>query len=142
MAQKTLKGVNKLKKKLKSLQKNVNATIAKEINFGLNKIHRTAIDGMESTPRRADGHSSAGNYPAEQSRDLKKALDVEPATKAKLEGSFGTSLAHGIWIEYGTDSTELKNKRPWLRPSYEKNIKQIKADIQEEIDRTLKKARN
>lgn len=68
--------------------------------------------------------SAPGEPPAQQLGDLRKSIKSGVEGEGKtIVGFVGTELEKGPMLEYGTRNMAA---RPWLRPSFEKTVEEIK----------------
>ena len=80
--------------------------------------------------------SAPGEYPKTDTGQLVASLFFRVAAD-KLSALFGTKLAYGRWLEYGT-SRMLP--RPWLRPTFKALKDRISARVAVAVGEAIRKA--
>ena len=141
------RGFNRFNAKLKDLNNRINRAIANEINVAGTELQKIIRKDMKETPKTGRTYkrgekthtaSSAGNAPAVDTGELIKSIQIfTKAIPSRLFAEVGSDTAQGKWMEYGTSNIEA---RPWLRPAFDRNKEQIQKNIQEAIEKELRRS--
>jgi len=88
--------------------------------------------------RRTVSHqaSAPGEFPKSDTGQLVASLFFKLSSD-KLRAFFGTKLAYGRYLEYGTSRMQA---RPWLRPTFKANEEKMVARVKAAVDEALRKA--
>lgn len=80
--------------------------------------------------------SAPGEFPKTDTGQLVSSLFFKVGSD-KLRALFGTKLAYGRYLEYGTSRMQA---RPWLRPTFQANLEQITQRVNKAVQDALRKA--
>lgn len=98
------------------------------------QTHKYAVEGIMAggtgivyqkyNPRRQHQASAAGQYPASDTGRLASSVQVELNSANSIR--VGTALKYGAYLEFGTSKMA---PRPWLMPSVEKAMVDVRREI-------------
>ena len=102
---------------------------------------KTSMATASHSGRTYKGHkaSAPGETPATDTGVLINSLisRLESATPKRAKATFGPTVEYGVYLEYGTSKME---KRPYLRPAFDKKLSTIESTIREYVTSKLKGA--
>lgn len=146
-----VKNFSSLEKKLLNLPKHLLVPIQQSVMDGALKIQKTAIDSINRGGSRSGvlytrsgkvgRRSAAGEYPKSDTGNLARNIYISVvAGSKKLAYEVGANLRkaeYAMSLEFGS---RKMSSRPWLFPSFRKNVNLIIKDIKTNVKKGLKKA--
>lgn len=146
-----VKNFSSLEKKLLGLPKHLLVPIQQSVMDGALKIQKTAIDSINRGGSRSGvlytrsgkvgRRSAAGEYPKSDTGNLARNIYISVvAGSKKLAYEVGANLRkaeYAMSLEFGS---RKMSSRPWLFPSFRKNVNLIIKDIKTNVKKGLKKA--
>lgn len=130
----TIKGMDRFLKKLDRISVKSQKMVKKAVFVGATEVHSDAITLINTGTRsgriyRRGGVSHQASAPGEAPKTDTGALVGRIFINRKRNGfsyEVGTNIPYGKHLEYGTSRMR---PRPWLYPTFNKNIGQIKKNI-------------
>ena len=145
-----VKNFSSLENKLKNLPKHLLVPIQQSVMDGALKIQKTAIDSINRGSRsgalytrsgKVGRRSAAGEYPKSDTGNLVRSIYLSAITGSnRLAYEVGANLRkakYAMSLEFGSSQME---SRPWLFPSFRRNVNLIIKDIKKNVKKGLKKA--
>ena len=141
----TVRGADKLMKQLRRLPLDARAGIGRALAVSVMELDSYAKQkiqgggrGGRTYHRRSVTHqsSAAGEYPKTDTGQLVSSLFFRVGAD-KLSAFFGTKLAYGRYLEFGTSRMA---PRPWLRPTLKANEGRISDRLKQAVNVTIRKA--
>lgn len=142
----TVRNADKLIKKLQRLPLDMRGGIGSALRLSVIEMDAYAKQHISgggrsgrTYRRRSVTHqaSAPGEFPKTDTGELVASLFFRVAAN-KLSAFFGTKLAKGKWLEYGTSRMRA---RPWLRPTFKANVDKVTARVRAAVNEALRKAR-
>lgn len=142
----TVRNADKLIKKLQRLPLDMRGGIGSALALSvidLDAYAKQHISGGgrsgRTYRRRSVTHqaSAPGEFPKTDTGQLVSSLFFRVGAD-KLSAFFGTKLAYGKYLEYGTSRMAA---RPWLRPTFKANVDKVTARVRAAVNEALRKAR-
>ncbi len=142
----TVRGADKLIKKLQKLPLDMRAGIGTALAISVveldayakQKISGGGRSGRTYRRRTVTHQASApGEFPKSDTGQLVSSLFFRIAAN-KLGAFFGTKLAYGRYLEFGTSRMRA---RPWLRPTLKANADRITVRVRAAVNEALRRAR-
>ncbi|MBZ9674550.1 hypothetical protein [Mesorhizobium sp. ES1-1] len=139
----TVRGSDKLIKQLNQIPLQARAGIGNALAgsvvlldaYAKQKIQGGGRAGRVYTRRTVSHQASApGEFPKTDTGQLVSSLFFRVAAD-KLSAFFGTTLAHGRYLEYGTSRMAA---RPWLRPTLKANASAITERVRNAVNEALR----
>ena len=144
-----LDGMAQLLGQLKALGADTDDIVLETINDLATDTHALAVSGISHSggggrtyekykPRRTHTASAPGKYPASDTGELATNVrmdGLQRATIASMMATVGTSIMHGVWLEFGTSRMAA---RPWLLPSFERAKIGIEKELKLRIEAMVK----
>jgi HK97 gp10 family phage protein len=144
-------GINETISEFQKLSRNSTQSISDIINDALYDTQEIAIRGISRKGWKKGGKgggrqytrggktvsgSAPGQYPMTDTGRLQSSIKVKPTKPSrKMTGRVGTNVEYGKYLEFGTSKME---KRPWLRRSFRKAIRNIDKELKAEIEEAKK----
>ena len=138
-------GINETISEFQRLSGESEESMSRIINDALDDTQEIAIRGIKSGPASGQQYTSGGKtvrrsapgqYPMTDKSRLQSSIKVKRTAPApKMAGSVGTNVQYGKYLEFGTSRME---KRPWLRRSFRKAIRNIDKELKAEIEEAKK----
>jgi HK97 gp10 family phage protein len=142
----TVRNADRLIRKLQKLPLDARASIGTALagsvvtldSYAKQKIQGGGRGGRVYRRRSVARQSSApGEFPKSDSGQLVGSLFFKISSD-KLRAFFGTKLAYGRYLEFGTSRMQA---RPWLRPTFKANREKIVERVRAAVQEALRKAR-
>lgn len=141
-------GVGKLSRQLKKLTPAVATEVSKQIIKGAFKIQADAVQSIQRGPNtgvvydkgKGISHqaSAPGEAPASDTGNLARRIEIRLSTN-KLRADIGiTNLLFTPYARVLELGGEFIEKRPYMKPAFDKNIKAINAAISAAVRKGLK----
>ena len=141
----SMDGINETISEFQRLSGESEESMSRIINDALDDTQEIAIRGIKSGPASGQQYTSGGKtvrrsapgqYPMTDTGRLQSSIKVKPTAPApKMAGSVGTNVQYGKYLEFGTSKME---KRPWLRRSFRKALRNIDKELKAEIEEAKK----
>ncbi len=144
-------GINETITEFQKLSGNSKQAMSQIINDALYDTQEIAIRGIGRRGWKKSGkgggrqytrgdktvsRSEPGQYPMTDTGRLQSSIEVKPTKPArKMTGRVGTKLEYGKYLEFGTSKMQ---KRPWLRRSLRKALRNIDKELKAEIEEAKK----
>ena len=141
----TVRNADKLIRKLRQLPLDMRAGVGSALTVSVSQLDTYAKQqiqgggrGGRTYRRRTVTHqaSAPGEFPKTDTGQLVSSLFFKVGSD-KLRAFFGTKLAYGRYLEFGTSRMQA---RPWLRPTFKANIDQITDRVNKAVRDALRKA--
>jgi len=145
-----VKGLSSLERKLANLPKKLLFPIQHAVMDGALSIQKTAVDGINRGSRsgvlytrggKVGRRSKSGEYPKSDTGNLARSIFINSVSGTnKLAYHVGANLRkakYAMYLEFGSSQME---SRPWLFPSFRKNVNPIIKNLQKNIKKGLKRA--
>jgi len=142
----TVRNADRLMKKLSKLPLDVRSGIGRALAVSVMQVDAYAKQkiqgggrGGRTYRRRGISHqaSAPGEFPKTDSGQLVSSLFFRVGAD-KLSAFFGTMLAYGRYLEFGTSQMQ---PRPWLRSSLKANAADISGRIRTAVAEALRRSR-
>ncbi|WP_017993830.1 hypothetical protein [Rhizobium leguminosarum] len=142
----TVRNADKLIKKLQRLPLDLRGGIGSALMLSVIEMDAYAKQHISSGGRSGRTYrrgsiphqaSAPGEFPKTDSGELVASLFFRVGAN-KLSAFFGTKLAKGKWLEFGTSRMRA---RPWLRPTFMALRDKITTRVRSAVNETLRKAR-
>lgn len=117
-----LTGLNETLGRIRQLGDDADGAMLHTIEDLTTETHRLAIDNIKP----GTGPAAPGEFPHEQTGELKRAIGYELPTKENPVGFVGTAWNLGRWLEIGTKKMRA---RPWLLPSFKQANRGVAAKL-------------
>lgn len=134
-----IKGLKQLNLKLGKIGRETRLEVRRALERGSQRIQNTAAEGIiDSGSQRNPGPSLPGEFPAGKSPGgLAQRITVADAsTSDVIRFETGPDVDYGAYLELGTSKME---PRPFMTPSYNENVGQVKADVAAAVRRAARK---
>lgn len=141
----SMDGINETISEFQRLSGESEESMSRIINDALYDTQEIAIRGIKGGPASGQQYtrggktvrrSAPGQYPMTDTGRLQSSIEVKPTKPArKMAGRVGTNVQYGKHLEFGTSKME---KRPWLRRSFRKAIRNIDKELKAEIEEAKK----
>lgn len=141
----TVRGADKLIRKLNSLPMELRSGIGAALTVSVMEMDTYAkqqISGGgrsgKTYRRRTVTHqaSGPGEFPKSDTGEMVSSLFFRVAAD-KLSAFFGTKLAKGRWLEFGTSRMRA---RPWLSPTFKANVAKATTRVRNAVNEALRRA--
>lgn len=141
----TIKGLDKLIKKLDNIQKGTSKRIEQVLDDTARRMKNTADEKMREVSSgnkyikpsgKEHTASRAGDYPNVDTGTLVNSVFYE-LMKGKLTAKFGSKgVPYAKMLEYGTSRMAA---RPWLKPTFDKHYPEVAPAVDKIIKEVLKR---
>lgn len=113
------------------------ASVVEMDGYAKQKIQGGARSGRVYKRRSVSHRASApGEFPKSDTGQLVSSLFFRVGAD-RLSAMFGTRLNYGAYLEFGTSRMRA---RPWLRPTFQANVKKAQERVRAAVLEALKKA--
>ncbi len=138
----TVRNSERLIKKLRQLPVSMRSGIGQALAVSvveMDSYAKSKISGGGRSGRVYGRHqaSAPGEFPKSETGQLVSSLLFRVGGD-KLSAFFGTKLAYGRYLEFGTSRMAA---RPWLQPTLRANARQITARVRAAVNAALRQAR-
>lgn len=142
----TVRNADRLQKKLLKLPVDARLGIGRALAVSVVKLDEYAKEKIQGGGRagrtyrrgkRTHQASAAGEFPKSDYGQLTRSFFIRVAAD-KLSAFFGTKLAYGRYLEFGTSRMRA---RPWLRPTLKANAAEISDRIRTAVNEAMRRAR-
>lgn len=133
-----MKGLRELNVKLGKIGPASVEEVHRALRRGALAIERRAVEGIiDSGSARNPKPSKPGEFPAAKTGELHQSItSVDASDGTALRFEVGTNVPHGTYLELGTSKME---PRPFMAPSFDAEVPNIKANIRAAVKRGIRR---
>jgi HK97 gp10 family phage protein len=133
-----IRGVRELNVKLGKIGPAVIAEVRRSLRRGAQKIADHAGAGIaDSGAKNNPKPSKPGEFPAGKTGRLQQSITMaEASSDAAIRFVVGANVNYASHLEFGTSKME---PRPFMAPSFDKHLDDIKSDVRAAVKRGIRK---